>query len=200
MKVSVIIPYKEDRGWLYHAIDSVVTQDYEGEIELILSQSNENASTNFNNGIKRSTGEFIKYLCDDDYLSTNSIRSSIEAIHGHDFIHGVAVNLVGDVEQKRTPKIKNPSLSDLITFNHIHGGTLMYRRDVFDKVGFFDESLDCGEEYEFNLRCLKHGLKLGYSPEVLYYYRRHKKQKSLGRGIDQNERRKKIDQIKNKYR
>ncbi len=50
-KVSIIIPYKIDRGYLNEAIESVKNQTYKGEIELILSQSNGSVSYNLNQGI-----------------------------------------------------------------------------------------------------------------------------------------------------
>jgi GT2 family glycosyltransferase len=53
----------------------------------------------------------------------------------------------------------------------------MYRRSVFDRVGKLDETLNTAEEYEFNLRCLKAGLKIGYCDSILAIYRRHEKQK-----------------------
>jgi len=53
----------------------------------------------------------------------------------------------------------------------------MYRREVFEKIGGFNETLNTQEEYEFNLRCLKAGFKIGYCDSVLAIYRRHPTQK-----------------------
>jgi GT2 family glycosyltransferase len=76
------------------------------------------------------------------------------------------------------PGITNPTLQNLITKNTIHSAILMYRREVFEKVGQFNESdkVRSFEEYEFNLRCLQAGLKIGYCDSTLAYYRRHPKQ------------------------
>jgi glycosyltransferase involved in cell wall biosynthesis len=197
--VSIIIPYSIDRGYLDVAIESVKNQTY-SNIELLIQNDNVNVSTNINNGIKRSKGEYIKYLCEDDYLTPNSITDSVKAIQGFDFIHGVANNIHGAFTQVQKPRINHPSINDMLFNNVIHGGTLMYRKDVFDKVGYFDESLTCAEEYELNLRCLDFGLKLGYTDNILYNYRRHDAQKSLGKGINQGERALKIQSIKDKYK
>ena len=181
MKVSIIIPYQKDRGYLQEAINSVHRQTYQ-DIELILSQSDRGVSYNLNRGIKKSTGDFIKYLCDDDMLTPNSITDSVNAMKGCDFIHGNAYNLFPNG-------------------NKIHGGTLMYRRDVFERFGYFNESLWTGEEYEFNLRLLSQGASLGVSNRFLYYYRRHEQQKSLGnKEIEYRLRRaEEIERIKNMY-
>jgi teichuronic acid biosynthesis glycosyltransferase TuaG len=203
-KVSIIIPYSKDRGWLDKANYSVLNQDYKGEIEIIESQSFNGVSYNLNRGIEKSTGEYIKYLCDDDMLTEWSISSSVEAIQGYDFIHGGAVIKFQETggEVIFFPKDKHPTLESMVISNKIHGTTLMYRRDVFERVGLFREDLDCAEEYEFNLRCLKNGLKLNYCHDLLAIYRRHEKQKSLG-NMDkayQDARQTKIETIKSWYR
>lgn len=198
MKVSIIIPYNKDRGWLDEAVKSVEEQTYK-DIELIMYQSSKGVSYNLNRGIERSTGDFIKYLCDDDYLTPHSVQHSVDKIlEGYDFIHGNELVLVDNEIQTQMPRKKNPSFESMILNNVIRGGTLMYKRECFNER-MFDESLDCGEEYDFNLYLLKNGFKLGYSPEYLYVYRRHDLQKSLGKGIDQEVRRKKIHAIKMKY-
>lgn len=198
-KVSIIIPYKIDRGWLNEAIESVYNQTYRGQIELIESQSDGSVSHNINEGVKIATGEYIKYLCDDDKLTQNSIEDSIRTIKGYDFIHGDAINLFPTYQHVQKPRVLNPTLKDMLTNNVIHGGTLMYRKDVFDRIGGFDESLICAEEYEFNMRAMSKGLKLNYCPYPLYVYRRHDAQKSLGKGIDQVARALRIQAIKDRF-
>ena len=202
-KVTIIIPYREDRGWLNEAVQSVENQTHKN-IEIIISQGDRGVSENLNAGINKSKGDFIKYLCDDDILPPDSIENSLKGFKkGIDFIHGKAKGFYeliqnGDIY---TPPKKNLRLNHLITHNYIHGGTLMYRSEVFDKVGLFNPSLWTGEEYEFNLRCLSEGLKIGYVDRVLYYYRYHSRQKSIGnknKGY-QDLRREQIDIIKSWY-
>jgi GT2 family glycosyltransferase len=199
-KVSVIIPYVKDRGYLNEAIKSVECQNYKGEIELILSQSNKGVSYNLNRGINQATGTYIKYLCDDDKLTLNSISDSVRAMQGNDFIHGNAVNFWENGQRSiHVPNVTNPTLKQLLHRNHIHGGSLMYRRDVFERFGMFDESLTTGEEYDFNLMLLSNGAKLGYCKHFVYLYRRHLEQKSLGRCSNQHERALLIEEIKERY-
>lgn len=199
-KVSVIIPYSVDRGWLNEAIESVYYQTYRGKIELIESQSDNCVSHNINEGVKIAKGEFIKYLCEDDMLTDNSIEDSVKAMKGNDFIHGNAINLFSTYEVVHKPRWTAPTINEMLIGNYVHGGTLMYRKDVFDRIGGFDETLTSAEEYEFNMRALSKGLKLGYCPQSLYIYRRHDMQKSLGKGIDQVARALKIQAIKDRFK
>ena len=197
MRVSVIIPYKEDRGWLQKAIDSVPK-----EAELILSRGNGNCQQNFNNGIRKATGDIIRWLHEDDMLTENCIPDTIKTFEeqGCDWMHGNAYNL-HDTGHGRIipyiPPVKYPTLNELIGLNTIHGGTLAYRRDVFDRIGFMDEGLVWSEEFEYSLRCLSAGLKLGYCDKFLAYYRVHPGQKS---NADQVDRAINRENIRDRYR
>ncbi len=173
-KVTVIIPYKEDRGWLKDAVGSVPS-----EVQLILSQGDGLWPQNFNRALSQAEGQFIKYLHEDDMLTSNCIKDSVRAMEeqGVDIIHGNAIQL-----SMRTgkgvpwkPKITHPTLQNMLQKNYMHSATLMYRREVFDVVGEFNESdkVRSFEEYEFNLRCLKAGLKVGYCNATLAFYRKH---------------------------
>lgn len=173
-KVTVIIPFNRDRGWLNEAVNSVPAI-----CELILSRSNNNRSYNINEGIKKVKTEFVKFLDEDDRLTENCIEDSLKAIRGFDFIHGNAINFFPDGKEKHyIPSIKHPTLEQLVApkSSLIHNPTQMYRTEIFDRVGYFDESLQTAQDWEFNLRCLSKGLRLGYCNEFLIYYRIHKNQ------------------------
>jgi len=154
LPVTVIIPYKYDRGWLKQAINSVPKS-----VQLIVSQGNSNWATNFNKALPDATGDYIRWLHEDDMLTENSIEDSLLTFEqgDYDFIHGKAFNLFNSNGNRFLwkPKMTNPTLAEMLRRNRLHCMTLMYRREVFEKVGGIDESLHMAEEYEFNLRCLK---------------------------------------------
>jgi succinoglycan biosynthesis protein ExoA len=50
----------------------------------------------------------------------------------------------------------------------------LYRRSVFERVGFYDESFDACEDVEFNSRVLKAGLFSYFSPKLAVYYQPRK--------------------------
>lgn len=175
MKATVIIPYKEDRGWLECAIDSVPA-----DVQLLVSKGDGTWPENFNKALPQAKGEFIKYLHDDDMLTENCIDNSIATFQmtGCDFLHGNAIQIRGDEKLHYIPQRTHPTVRDLAKRNTVHSATLMYHRSVFDRVGSFDEELLTCEEYEFTLRCLARGLKIGYCDKFLAYYRLHPRQKT----------------------
>lgn len=175
--VTVIIPFKIDRGWLKDAIASVPMC-----VELIQACGNGNWPQNFNKGLINATGDYIKFLHEDDMLTPNCIKDSLAAFKatGADFIHGNAFELHEHFGTKTEwhPPIAEPTFADLLHKNTIHSTTLMYKREIFDKIGGFNEDpkMYSFEEFEFNLRCLKAGFKIGYVDAFLATYRRHPRQ------------------------
>jgi hypothetical protein len=177
--VTVIIPYRVDRGWLQEAINSVPQG-----VQLLVSQGEGNWPENFNKALPQAKGKYIKYLHEDDMLTVNCIEDSVRAIEeqGVDFIHGKAIHIhveEGGVQRPYIPSTKKVTLSSLLCHNAIHSATTMYKREIFEQIGGFNETLINSEEYEFNLRCLYNGFKIGYCDSNLAYYRRHNAQKSV---------------------
>jgi len=51
-----------------------------------------------------------------------------------------------------------------------HSVAVAYRREVFDRVGYFDERFDAHEDGEFNYRCDRAGLRCYFTPEIAVKY------------------------------
>lgn len=207
MKISIIIPYVKDRGYLSKAVQSAEAAIAYAKVkgEVILSQSEHGVSHNLNRGLERCKGEYVTYLCDDDELPREAIKHTLDGIRGYDFIHGNARCVYEDDFTFNEPRLRKyrpalikPSLREMLESNRIHGGTVTYRRDIVEGE-WFDEELWTGEEYDFNLFLLKQGKRLGYVNEDLYIYRHHSQQKSK-QSNNQADRRKAIDEIKDRYR
>jgi hypothetical protein len=174
--VTIIIPYKVDRGWLREAVSSVPQS-----CQLIVSQGEGNWPANFNKALPAVKGKYIKFLHEDDMLTPNCIEDSIKTMEEQnaDFIHGNVFELRMGSGTKINWKAKKQkvTLKDLLEKNYIHSASLMYKKEIFDKIGGFNETLNTSEEYEFNLRCLEAGFKLGFCLTNLAIYRRHPAQK-----------------------
>jgi hypothetical protein len=196
-KVAVIIPYKEDRGWLKDAIASVPKG-----VQLILSQGDGNWPENFNAALHKVDRPYVRWLHEDDMLTPNSIEDAVKAIEeqGVDFIHGNAMEIheISGFQKLYRPLIQFPTAEHLLKHNVLHSATMLYRTDVFNRVGKMSEVLNTAEEFEFNLRCLSAGLKLGYCNSTLAYYRRHAAQKV--RVVSKVDKDREREQVRSTYR
>jgi glycosyltransferase involved in cell wall biosynthesis len=178
--VSVIIPYNRNRGFLQEAIASAKASK-NVNVEIILAKGDQTLGRNFNQGLQKARGKFIKILAEDDLLTVNGLFHLVNAIPGYDF---VCANSDNFGRKNYTMKSIAPaSLASLLQRNTIHGGTVLYTREMLIKAGGMDENIWTGEELELHYRLLSLGYKCGYVDATVCRYRLHDSQKSIGSSV-----------------
>jgi len=175
--VSVILPYNVDRGFLREAVGSVFLQDYKS-VELVLSHGHGTVGENINRGVMESNGKWIKILAEDDFLPNDSLKILSRCFDRYDWIVADAYNFGNKAWECRFSGCL-PTTTKMLEMNCIHGGAVIYRKDLFFLTGGYNEELITAEEYDFHLLLLKNGYKVGYIPEIVYFYRIHEKNKYI---------------------
>jgi len=188
--VSIIIPCYKQAQFLSDAIESALQQTYKN-IEVIvvndgspdntsgvakrypqvklIEQKNAGLSAARNTGIKASKGKWIVLLDSDDKLHHNFIMRTIN----QGDIVSTYLQTFGLRKDIWKPKIQNPKFADLIKNNCIHYCSI-FKREVWEKTGGFDESMLIGyEDWEFWTHAARLGFKIHVQPEILVYYRKH---------------------------
>jgi len=178
--VSVIIPTHNRAGCLREAVDSVLAQEFRnfelivvddgstddtprllqeyGDAIRVLRQENRGVSAARNRGIAAARGALIAFLDSDDLWLPGKLDRQVEFFNSHaDALicqteelwvrKGRRVN-PGKRHRKRGGMIFEPSL-DLCL---VSPSAVMVRRELFQRVGFFDESLPACEDYDLWLR------------------------------------------------
>jgi GT2 family glycosyltransferase len=177
---TIIIPYDKDRGYLSKAIKSAEAQEGCHVLPWIGSFR---IGKNVNDAMKQVTTPYVAIMAEDDILPDGSIFFRRKAIESgdYDFIHGKGILFFNDGrEMPYYMKKKYPTIEDMVQDNQICGGTPYYKREVFDRFGGWDETLWTAEEYDFHMKLLKGGAKIGWCDRVVYRIRIHEDQKSVG--------------------
>lgn len=214
-RVSIIIPSYNGEEFIREAIDSVLNQTFQ-DFELIISDDASTDKTreiaqeyssdprisffqnnkqlgiggNWNRGIERSKGRYIKILCQDDIIKPGYLEKSVEVLENDESVSLVTTfeQFFGESDrvrnQKEIPFTKrvngtNVQKSVLKNGNWIGGPTAVTFRRANLSVGMFDSSLKCGLDYEMWLRLLTTG-DLYVVPEILFQSRIHKGQATTG--------------------
>lgn len=211
-EVSVIIPTYNRASMVVEAVESVLAQemvnyelividdgstdDTEGRLAVYGSplkyyqQQNAGVSAARNRGLEHSTAPLVAFLDSDDLWLPSKLRVQHEYMTQHPEVHicqteemwlknGRQVNPKKH-QQKPSGNIFQRSL-DLCL---VSPSAVMMRRDLFEKVGYFDEELPVAEDYDLWLRIsVEHPVQLLPKPLVIKRGG-HSDQLSAGSGID----------------
>ncbi len=128
--------------------------------------SRESLYASWNRGIKKSKGEFVTFWNVDDVRFHDAIEKGISVLHeGYDAVYFPFL-------YKRYIRVRNQRLlikkktvmpivfdSDRFTYEMHAGPHFIVRKDVFEKIGLFDESYRIAGDFEWWTRFAKHGLQ-----------------------------------------
>jgi len=169
MKVSIIIAtLPERKDFLEEAFESARNQTV--PCEIIVEDGTDGACVALNRAARRSSGDFIFNLDDDDILPEYAMERLKNEIGDSDVIFSDLLLY----PSLKTFQQKFTGYDDLIQNNTLPG-VLMTTRKAWQKVPFVEE-LNTGYDRERNLRFCEAGLKIKHLPEYLYYYRQHPNQ------------------------
>ena len=200
--VSIVIPCFNARPWIRETLQSAVAQgldDFEvividdgstdGSDEIIRAEfgfvnlvrtPNHGASHARNLGTSLATGAFLQYLDADDLLAEGKLRAQIEALEnsGADVAYGDWQNLVPSGEGFAPDDVVSRVLSqepalDLFGAFWCPPAAYLFRREIVDRVGPWNERLPIIQDARFALDCALHCATFVYVKGVMAHYRMH---------------------------
>ena len=192
--ISVIVPVYNGAMFLSEAVESAYCQKYD-PMEIIvvddgstddtakvamsmgkdiryIYQRNSGPASARNTGLRMACGEIIGFLDADDLWPANKLDIQLTRLienPGLDIIMG------------RIQYIKMPGAPDINiqfegpenTLAHVHLGSGLFKKSVFDEVGMFDELLLHCEDHDWFLRAREMNVSIAILKEITLYYRVH---------------------------
>ena len=185
-KVSVVIPTLNRKNLLKKAIESVSKQTFspheiivvdngssDGTLEMVNNeypsvktfvQNIPGVSATRNLGIKMSEGNWVAFLDSDDQWHREKLKLQLESISQEE--NKVFLSHTDETwyreEQIVNQKLKHRKRGGFIfefclPLCCISPSSSLVKKEIFDQIGFFDESLEVCEDYDFWLRyCSKY--------------------------------------------
>ncbi len=190
--VSVIVPAYQAEAYLDEALESALAQDYR-EREVILiddgstdrtaeiaaahgvtvsRQSNGGPAAARNAGLVLARGELVAILDADDIWPQERLSRQVAYLREHPD-DGMVMGLT---EVFLTPGQPRPAHYPRIAEDgpyQGHPSTLLVRREVFELVGLFDESLRLSEDLDWLARAGDAGVRIGRLDCTVLRYRIH---------------------------
>ncbi len=177
--VSVVLPTADRASVLPKAIDSVLTQRYDRlevvvvdggstdgtralvdsyddpRLEYVRRDSPAGVSAARNQGIRRSSGEFVAFIDSDDCWRPDALERQVAALREAPPDYGVAY--CGIEKREGEPITRTGESGDVHeALRHLavptYTSTLVVRRDALERIGGFDEALLCFEDWDLCLR------------------------------------------------
>lgn len=144
-----------------------------------------------NRGIKKALGEYIILLNNDTEMNKNCLKYLVEAADKHseagmvaakikNFYHrniidnaGDEIDIIGHSFTRGTGKTDGPKFNKPEYVFLVTGGGGLFKKEVFNKIGFFDEDYFLYmEDIDLSFRAQLAGFKAWYEPKAVIYHKR----------------------------
>ena len=195
--ISVIIPVYNYERYLGEAIESVLGQTYQ-DLEVIVvddgstDRSGEVAESFAgrgvrycqevhagigparNKGVELAQGEFIAFLDADDRWPLEKIERQLRAFENDpalEMVFGQALQLQNGPAWEAGVRDKNLTVGGMVP--GMVPGTMLIKRDAFDRVGNFQGGLKVGEFIDWYARAVELKVRSLVLPELLLWRRIH---------------------------
>lgn len=200
--ISVVIPAYNVARYLSEAIGSIQQQAYH-QLEVIvvddgstdgtaavarkfsdvrcIEQENRGAAGARNTGLDAASGEVIAFLDADDIWLPGHLATLLTALQGdpaNQFVWGAAKV----VETPSSTSTEDASEPAKVMRGFLLGAGL-FRREVFEHVGLFDERLRTSDDFDWFARARQLGIRSQCLPDTVLAYR--KRQGSLTSNVAQ---------------
>jgi glycosyltransferase involved in cell wall biosynthesis len=204
-RISIVTPSFNQAAYINETIQSVLEQNYpnleyfvidggstDGTLEILgqynqhldwLSEPDEGQTQAINKGFRKSTGEIVAWLNSDDLYLPNTLHQVANFFSQHpdiDVVYGdyLLIDYQGKVllRKQEIPFDYHILLHGL---NYISQPATFFKRSLFDRVSYPDESLHYGMDWEYWLRIAFHGGKFFHLPHYLAAARWHAQSKTL---------------------
>jgi len=159
-----------------------VLESYGDQLKVLTHPNGENRgqSASINLGLACSESEYVAILDSDDWWATEKLSLQVSYLEAHPEVglvygNGYQVTEVGE-RKWRMYGSDHREDSDparvLADCYFLVPNNSLVRRSVFNDVGGFDETLRAAQDHDIAIR-IAEVTRIGYIPEVLFFYRRH---------------------------
>lgn len=194
-RISVIIPCYNAAPYVREAIDSVLGQTYKcheiividdgstddsaaivanyGTAVTLVQQANQGIAATRNQGLKLAQGNLLAFLDADDYWPADSVEARLTELRATPGLDGV----FGLIDAFISPDLSSVQQQAITEMPAVQAGrlagSLLVKRQVFEKVGNFNADLQVGETMDWLARTQEQGIRFGQVSDIVLRRRIH---------------------------
>jgi glycosyltransferase involved in cell wall biosynthesis len=176
--VSIIVPTKNSSEFLpaclcsirqqtYVRLELIVVDNFSDDdtpaiarryADIVLCRGPER-SAQVNHGVRVSSGEYVYKVDSDFVLDPRVVEQCVqEAEKGFD---AIVVHNSPDASVSWIARVRKFEV-DMYKYDLTHSSARFVRKDVYEAIGGFDESITAGEDYDFQNRLNRAGFRTGF--------------------------------------
>ena len=147
----------------------------DSRIKYIVNPSNIGLVSSLNAGLKDAIGEYIARMDADDIATKDRLEKQLEflQVKSYDMVGCNAIKI--DENGKEIGYLNVPTAHEKIKEYQLYGGCVLHptwlgKREVFEKLNGYRLVYAC-EDFDFILRVIQNGFKIGNMPAYGLYYR-----------------------------
>lgn len=147
----------------------------DSRIKYIVNQDNIGLIGSLNTGLKNAIGGFIARMDADDIATRDRLEKQLEflRVNNYDMVGCNAIKI--DENGKEIGYLNVPTTYEKIKEYQLYGGCVLHptwlgKREVFEKLKGYRSVYAC-EDFDFILRAIQDGFKIGNLPAYGLYYR-----------------------------
>lgn len=199
--LSVIVPAYNGEAFLAEAVESIYRQDYHpleivivddastdntdgiarsfigdarGEVRYIYQAHFGRPAAGRNRGIRAAAGEIIGFLDQDDIWPENKLALQMPYLLNNEDPLDVVVGHTQMLHPTEQANGERQFEAATTPVDYMLLSSALFKRPVFEKVGYFDESLRYyGDDLDWFIRAREHGLSIRQLEAVTLYWRIH---------------------------
>lgn len=176
---------------IYDAVKSYETEriiheymEDESRIEYAMLEKNLGICECLNKAVGMAKGEYILMLSHDDVLTDDALFTYVEALQEqkYDLLYTDEDKMSEDGQHYLEPSFKSDFNIDMLRSTNYIGHTLLVKRDIVGRAGYFRKSFEAVYEYDFVLRCVENSRSVKHISRVTYHWRMNSRAKELSSG------------------
>lgn len=176
--ISIIIPCRNGADYLKEAIDSVNKQNMNVEIIVVDDGSTDNTaelakdcgakvfsishsglSAARNVALNNMQGDYLLFLDHDDIITDGALQKLYGEFEKDSSLQVIMAKLVDFISPDLSEEDKKALSPRKEPYGGLLTGAMLFKKEVIEEVGGFDEKLQTGQGVDFLLRIEKHKMK-----------------------------------------
>lgn len=176
--ISIIIPVKNGEKYIKEAIEGILAQDMNVEIIVVDDCSTDNTVeiaqncdcklvkheiskgqvAGKNSGLKIAKGNYILFHDHDDIMNDGALKKLYDEFESDVMAVEAMVQDFYSPDLPETERVKTPIKNE--PYYGLFTGAILIRKEVFDKIGFFNETVHTGEIIEWQSKMDTNNFKI----------------------------------------